>query len=184
MPNTENYLDQTGLGYYHNRIKTIFADKEEVPKKTSDLTNDGDGNSNFATESYVDQNGGKIDKIKVNGTDQPITNKTVDISVPVKVSDLTNDSKFQTDTEVQSKIDAAVSRVLRYKGSVANYAALEAIASKEEGDVYDVQDTGMNYAWNGTTWDPLGSSVDLSAYWSKQELKAMTVAEVDAILEA
>ena len=52
----------------------------EVPTKTSDLTNDGDGTSNFATEDYVDENGGKIDVIKVNGTAQTITNKEVDIN--------------------------------------------------------------------------------------------------------
>ena len=46
---------------YENLTNTPY-----IPEKTSDLTNDGDGNSNFATESYVDTYGGKIDKIKVN----------------------------------------------------------------------------------------------------------------------
>lgn len=62
-----------------------------VPVDTSDLTNDGDGQSPFATEDYVDLNGGKIDTIEVNGTAQPIVNKTVDITVPTRTSDLTND---------------------------------------------------------------------------------------------
>lgn len=69
-----------------------------VPTKTSDLTNDGDGTSDFATETYVDTYGGKIDVIKVNGTAQTITNKTVDLTVPTKTSDLTNDSNFAVDT--------------------------------------------------------------------------------------
>lgn len=69
------------------------------PTKLSQFTNDGDGTagSAFATEDYVDQHGGKIDVIKVNGTTQTITNKTVDISVPTKTSDLTNDSNFAVD---------------------------------------------------------------------------------------
>ena len=79
-----------------------------VPTKTSDLTNDGDGESNFATEEYVDENGGKIDIIKVNGTAQTITNKAVDIPVPTKVSDITNDSGFQTSTQVDTAIDTAL----------------------------------------------------------------------------
>lgn len=37
---------------------------------------------NLADTDYVDENGGKIDIIKVNGTAQTITNKTVDIAVP------------------------------------------------------------------------------------------------------
>ena len=31
----------------------------------------------------------------------------------------------------------------------------------EVGDVYNVTDTGKNYAWNGTTWDELGGDIDL-----------------------
>lgn len=69
------------------------------PTKLSDFTNDGDGTSgsSFATKSYVDDNGGKIDSIKVNGVAQSIVDKVVDIYVPVKVSDLTNDSNFVAD---------------------------------------------------------------------------------------
>ena len=137
------------MQYYHNRIKTLFADKTDfdnlsddvadlealnpqenvietisvngtnvpptnknidltIPTKTSDLTNDGDGTSNFATEEYVDENGGKIDVIKVNGTAQTITNKEVDLVVPTKVSDLTNDSGFQNASDVSSAITTAL----------------------------------------------------------------------------
>lgn len=154
-----------------------------VPTKASDLTNDGDGTSGsrFATEAYVDTNGGKIDKIQVNGTDQTITNKTVNITVPTKVSDLTNDSGFQTETQVDTKISAAVASAYHYKGSVATVADLPA-SGNVTGDVYDVQATGINYAWTGTTWDALGQLIDTSLLWSKAELTAMTVAEINAIL--
>ena len=76
-----------------------YAKTTDLPTKVSDLTNDGDGTtgSKFATEAYVNTNGGKIDKIKVNGTEQTITNKAVDITVPTKTSDLTNDSNFAVD---------------------------------------------------------------------------------------
>ena len=76
-----------------------YAKTTDLPTKVSELTNDGDGTtgSKFATEAYVNTNGGKIDKIKVNGTEQTITNKAVDIKVPTKTSDLTNDSNFAVD---------------------------------------------------------------------------------------
>ena len=156
-----------------------------VPTKVSDLTNDGDGTSGskFATESYVDTNGGKIDTIKVNGTAQTITSKAVDITVPTAVSDLTNDSGFQTASDVQSLIDTAVTSAFKYKGSVATVSALPATGN-EVGDVYDVLETGVNYAWDGTTWDPLGTYVDMSLYWAKTELTAMTVARINEILNA
>lgn len=191
----DTYVNLTDLTYYHGRIERIFASQNDVdaidqriddldiPTKVSDLTNDGDGTSGskFATESYVDQNGGKIDTIKVNGTTQQITNKAVDISVPTKVSDLTNDSNFQTASDVQSAISSAVSTVLKYKGAVPDLAALEAITTKEVGDVYDVQSSGINYAWSGTAWDPLGFYIDMSDYWAKTELVAIMTAQIDAL---
>ena len=48
--------------------------------------------------NYIDQNGGKIDTIKVNDVAQTVTNKTVNITVPTKTSDLSNDSGFITNS--------------------------------------------------------------------------------------
>lgn len=183
-----------------------------VPTKTSDLTNDGDSNSPFATQSYVQQNGGKIDKIQVNGTDQTITNKTVNISVPTKVSDLTNDgdgttgSTFATTDEVTSAIDSRISATYKAKGSVA-FANLPALSAANEGNVYNVTDSftttadfvegaGKSYPANtnvviinnGTTaspsykYDVLSGFIDLSDYWNSTNLPAITTAEIDTMM--
>ena len=62
----------------------------------------------------------------------------------------------------------------KYKGSKANYAALPE-SGNETGDVWNVEDTGMNYAWTGTAWDALGMAL---------EIQAITNAEIDAITTA
>ena len=205
-PNTIESISVNGSAVAPDANKNVAL---TVPTATSDLTNDGDGNSDFATKSYVDQNGGKIDKITVNGTEQTITNKTVALTIPTKVSDITNDSgyqtasdvagdisdalansgnSYQTASDVASAISTAVSSAYKYKGSVATVQDLPS-SGNTTGDVYDVQATGMNYAWNGTAWDALGQYVDTSVLWSStsgqsNSLVAMTVAEVNAILEA
>lgn len=46
--------------------------------------------------AYVEANGGKIDTIKVNGTAQTITDKTVDITVPTDNNQLTNGAGYIT----------------------------------------------------------------------------------------
>lgn len=180
----------------------------EVPTSTSDLSNNGDGSdssSPFATQAYVAANGGKIDTISVNNTPQTITNKNVNITVPTKVSDITNDSGFQTATDVattlansgdpyqtESDVDSAISTAItsayKYKGSVATYQDLPA-SGNTTGDVWDVQTDGMNYAWTGTGWDALGQYVDTSVLWTStagqsNSLVAMTTAEINAILNA
>lgn len=182
-PNTIETVKVNGTALVPDSQKAVDV---TVPTATSDLTNDGDGTSNFATETYVDENGGKIDVIKVNGTAQTITDKAVDIAVPTKTSDLTNDSDFQTSTEVESAIDAKIASAYKYKGSVATYAELPS-TGQETGDVWDVQADGMNYAWNGSAWDALGAYVDTSVFWTStagqtNSLTAYTYNEVMAIL--
>lgn len=34
------FLSYAGLSYYHNRLKTVFVEPEDLPTKLSDLTND------------------------------------------------------------------------------------------------------------------------------------------------
>ena len=151
-----------------------------MPISTSDLTNDGDGTSNFATESYVDTNGGKIDVIKINGTAQTIVNKEVDIAIPTAVSDLSNDSGYQTASDVATAINTAIASAYIYKGSVATVADLPA-SGNTVGDVYNVQATGMNYAWNGIDWDSLGQLIDTSVFMLKTDIEAITTAEIDKL---
>lgn len=153
----DKFVNDIGLAYFYDRLKTVFATKGEV----------GDKNV--------------IETVKVNGIAlTPDAQKAVDITEPTKTSDLTNDSGFQNATQVQALIDSAVTGAYSYKGSVATYADLPS-SGQTVGDIYDVQDTGMNYAWNGTAWDSLGQLVDTSLLWAKSELVAMTTAEIDAL---
>jgi len=87
---------------------------------------------------------------------------TVILSLPEQVEE--NKAKVEeVDIKVDNlaaRVEAALAGVLHYKGSVATYSDLPADA--EIGDVYNVIDTGANYAWTGSEWDELGSVVDLS----------------------
>ena len=69
---------------------------------------------------------------------------------------------------VDSQIATAISSVYKYKGSVATYDNLPTVGM-EVGDVYNVEDTGDNYAWTGTTWDKLAGDIDLSDYYTKSD---------------
>ena len=71
------------------------------------------------------------------------------------------------------KLKTSLSAVYIYKGSVNTYDDLPTEVAT--GDTYNVvaahgnTPAGTNYAWNGESWDPLGGSVDLSAYYTKEE---------------
>ena len=81
--------------------------------------------------------------------------------------------------------DTAMTKVFVYKGKVDTVADLDEITEKKIGDTYNVEENGANYAWNGTAWDKLSETIDLSPYALKTEVTAEASARqtADAGLE-
>lgn len=73
-----NFLDKTGLTYFYDKIKTIFAKKSEIPTKTSQLTNDS------AFNSSSDVTAGTIDTLAAFTSGKP--GRTGSISLTKKSS--------------------------------------------------------------------------------------------------
>lgn len=84
--------------------------------------------------------------------------------------------------EQMGKINDQLKGIYHYKGSVDNAAALQEIENPEEGDVYNLRDTGMNAAWTGENWDDFGSIVDLSGLVKEEDIQAISREELNAIL--
>ena len=71
-------------------------------------------------------------------------------------------------SEVDTEITEKLSKVYRPCGSVANFESLPTDA--EIGDVYNLLDTGVNWAWTGTEWDSLAGIIDVSKFVAKSEI--------------
>lgn len=74
------------------------------------------------------------------------------------------------DVYTKGEIDAKLVGAMIYKGAVETQAQLPQDA--KVGDMYDVTETGHNFAWNGESWDDLGGSIDLSGLLTKEEADA------------
>lgn len=85
-------------------------------------------------------------------------------TIPTAVSQLSDAAEYAKKSDLSS--------VFNYKGSKASASALPTTGNTV-GDVWDVEDTGMNYAWTGTEWDPLGMSLTI---------ETITNAQIDAII--
>lgn len=138
--------NQTAIGKYNvedvsNKYAFIIGNGTSSTRKNA-LTVDWSGNvesdgKKLATEEYVNANGGKIDSISVNGSAQEIVDKNINITIPTKTSDLTNDSNFlssipdeyiteeelnlknyQNDTEVQTKINTEINKLNKNDSAV------------------------------------------------------------------
>jgi len=143
-----------------------LATSNDLSKKVDKVAGKGLSTEDYTTADKTKLSGvaegaeaNVIEVINLNGTPLVVANKAVNVDL----------SEYATKSDI--------SHVYKYMGSVATYADLPA-TGQEIGYTYNVQtaDTmhdvkaGDNLAWNGTEWDSLGGTVDLSNYYTKAEV--------------
>lgn len=120
----------------------------------------------------------KEDKTKLDSLDPTASGTVVEI-----INSLESDKTDAALSAAQGKalktliddLKASVAAALDYKGTKDTYDALPTEGNKK-GDVWNVvaahgtTPAGTNYAWDGTQWDPLGGTVDLSGYYTKTQV--------------
>lgn len=188
------YLDQEGLerlvDYINNGLSGKVSKGEQVVLP-EDLVREADL-ADYAKKSDIPE-----------GQDLSGYAKTTDLADYALASSLSNYAPvsalddyaekaaledYATNADLEA-LKGKVTGVYHFKGNVANLEALQAIENPQEGDVYNIQDTGINAAWvvaldsdNGGYWDEFGTTVDLSPYAKSEDIQSMTIPQVDAIL--
>lgn len=92
--------------------------------------------------------------------------KSVIAEIP---TDYVKTEAFETYKE---EVEGKISAVYRFKGSVSNYDALPS-SNRKIGDVYNMLDTGENYAWTDSGWDSLAGTVNLSGYVTREMYESL-----------
>ena len=130
-------------------------------RRTSELIND----SGFITIDDV-----PTDAETVNGhtveSDVPENSVFTDTTYS-SLSEFVNDVGYVTESEAEE----LMANVFVYKGVKRTYADMTAVSNKKIGDVWLVESNGSEYIWNGSSWEKLGPTIDLSVY-----LKDFTIA--------
>ena len=112
----------------------------------------------------------RIDELK----DDLIAENTRAIDAEENLDDIkANKADVYTKTEIDGKLTAA----MHFKGTKATYDDLPTSAS--DGDVWNILDTGANYAWDGEKWDKLSETLDLSPYALNTDVDIKLLAEKD-----
>ena len=101
----EKFINGSGLQHVIGKIKTDFVAKESGKGlSTNDFTTaEKTKLGNIADEAQVNV----IEVVKVNNSALAVSNKEVNVVVPTKVSDLTNDAKYITLEEVPEGVQAS-----------------------------------------------------------------------------
>ncbi len=93
-------------------------------------------------------------------TDTTYENATASAPGLMSAADYAKLAGFSPASDYAKKSD--ISGLYKYKGSKASYSLLPT-EGNEVGDVWNVEDTGMNYAWTGEAWDALGAAFEIEA---------------------
>lgn len=101
------YLDNDGLLYLWQKIKNIFATQTDLSVKVDKEAGKGLSTNDYTTTEKDKLAGiasgaqvNVIDTVKVNNTALTPSSKAVNVTVPTKTSDITNDSGFITVADV------------------------------------------------------------------------------------
>lgn len=200
------YLDHTGLQRLIRWIKDTFVQKESGKVLSSnDYTNEDkeklgrvkdttattsqDGMMAAADKQKLDgiAVGAEVNtiiQIKRNGTIVQPDSRVVDVSVPINVSELTNDRQYQTRSEVQQLISQAGTMRKEIVSTLPQIGAENTIYLKgpkagDNGNIYE------EYLWIAGKWEKIGdtsTNVDLSEYLKKAEVIAITDQEIEQIV--
>lgn len=92
--------------------------------------------------------------------------------------DLADNYYTKTETYSKTEVDGLVSGVFHFEGTAESYETLPS-ENNTKGDVYQVGD--KEYAWDGSNWVELGYVVDLSSYYTKEEVNTEVKKVQDAL---
>lgn len=196
------YLDKSGLTLLISKIKAALSGKVDV------VSGKGLSSNDYTSAEKTKLNGiasgaqvNVIESVKVNGTALTPSSKAVDVSVPTKVSQLTNDSGFQNATQVnatitgkgyqtQSQVQALINTAVGNVTSI-KYQKVDSLpATGSNGVIYLVshshgtQDIYDEYIWiaDSKTFEKIGNTdIDLSAYLKKAELTAISTNDLNTM---
>ena len=162
MAESEKYLTESGLTYFWGKLKALLNGKVNVEAGKGLSTNDyttAEKNklSGIAANAQVNV----LEGVKLNNSDLPISGKKVNIDL----------SAYALKTDITA--------VMTYKGTKATVAELP-VSNNKVGDVWHVTKDGVEYAWNGSEWEPLGATIDLTPYLTKTEAGNTYLKKTDA----
>ena len=157
--NVEKLTKLKALKQLAERIQTDFATKRELSElsgRVEDLVTAG-GEPNVITA------------VKVNGAAQTVTDKAVDIAVPVSVSQLTNDSGYQTEDHLRRKKVESAEAIDPAAADADQFIYMVPKGGGENGDKFD------EYMVIDGAVEKVGDwAVDLSGYVLKEAGKGLS----------
>ncbi|MGI6361774.1 MAG: hypothetical protein ACOX05_05730 [Bacillota bacterium] len=184
----KKYLDENGLLYYNQKLKSLINSKvdkvENMGLSTNDLTDALLGLINAPDYTTI-VNKPTLDGTTITGT---LTKAGLGIAaanqIPTNNNQLTNGAGYQTSSQVQTAINSALSGITSIDFQIVATLPTQGV----KGIIYLVANSGGSYdeyIWltDLSAYEKIGSTdVDLTDYVTFNDLAAITNAEIDTIM--
>lgn len=214
MAEKRRYLDEQGLKVLSQANKTLFVQKESNKGLSDENYTKSEKEKLASLQSYsvatstenglmstADKN--KIDKvadgaevnqintIKKNGVIVTTEDKTVDITVPVNVSDLVNDKNFMNKEDFDNATKDLIGKLTSFKTTVVD--TLPQVENAEENTLYLVKSSETEgnvykeYLKINGKYELIGDTsvdIDLSGYVKETDIESITDEEIKQIVNA
>lgn len=167
-PNKINTIKVNGVVLTPDSAKAVDV---IVPTKVSQILNDSGFLTNVPSEYVTDTELTEKGYQTATQVNSIISGKGYQTSG--QVNSIIDGKGFITNGQVDSKLKNYATKDdiaggVTYKGQVSNFEALP--KNPSIGDMYDVQDSGYNYIWNGTSWDDTGGTLKVE-YCTNEEIE-------------
>ena len=146
----DSALSTTSENPVQNKVVTNALNGKVAQVSTANKIYGTDASGNQTTYNKTDLGG--VSDVKV-GTTSVVTNTIATLG--------TMAGEATTSYYTKSELDGKLSGAMHFKGTKATVSALPS-SGQEVGDMWNVTETGANYAWDGTNWDKLSENIDLS----------------------
>ena len=193
---SKKFLDLDGLSHFWLLIKNKLSGKVDKEYKTgstsaykvlsdNNLTDELLTKIQNAGDSSFSGNFNDLNNIPNEFNPSAHTHKKseiTDLVIPTKTSDLTNDSGYQTSSQVQTAINSALSGITGIDFQVVT----DLPATGVKGTIYLKSNGGSNsntydeYVYVNNKWEKIGTTeVDLSGYLKDTDVTAIPNTEID-----
>lgn len=187
---TKKFVTDSQKTEWDNKVEVSYVDTM-ANKKVDKITGKKLSANDFTNilKSKLDAieagaNKNLIELVQKNGVNLPLNGKTVNIEVPTKIGELTNDKNYQTKAEIQ----ALIADQGKLKKEIVSVLPIP--TSADDNTLYLVRNQNNDgyEEWmviNGE-WEILGdtAAVDFTGYVHEDDIKTISNAEIDALLNA
>ena len=158
---SHTHTDYATINHTHS---DMLIEIERLKEELEDTIDSIDKNTNFVTKDYVDKNGGKIDKILINGVVLPITNKSIDITIPTTLDQLQNTPGFISETESKEYTDYAIAQLINGAPGTLDTLKELAIAIEDNKDIITTLNSAITTKANKVHTHTESEITDLKSY--------------------